>query len=367
MPKYSGEPDFRHGQHTRIGVLLANLGSPDEATTASVRRYLAEFLMDPRVVEVPRLLWRIILHGVILRIRPRRSAAAYQTVWEKEGSPLIRISKDQMRGVAERLQRRFGDHVAVDLAMRYGNPSVPDALARLNQQNVRQLLVLPLYPQYSAVTSASTFDAVAAVFTHKRWIPELRMINQYHDHPGYIQALARSVRDYWAEHGQGERLLLSFHGIPKRYLTNGDPYHCQCHKTARLLAAELQLDDTQWAVAFQSRLGREEWLRPYTGDTVEQWAKEGLQKIDSLCPGFSADCLETLEEMVVEYGDLFKEHGGDELRYIPCLNDADAHLDFLTHLILENLEPWASNIDALNSETEREASNRRAKALDSPV
>lgn len=367
MPKYSGEPRFRHGQRTRIGVLLANLGSPDEATTSSVRRYLAEFLMDPRVVEVPRLLWRIILHGVILRIRPSRSAKAYQTVWTDEGSPLICISREQTDGIRTRLKQRFGDDIKVELAMRYGNPSVPDALAKLNDQNVRNLLVLPLYPQYSAVTSASTFDAVAAVFTRKRWIPELRMINQYHDHPGYIAALAQSVRNYRHEHGQGERLLMSFHGIPKRYLINGDPYHCQCHKTARLLAAELGLKDSEWAISFQSRLGREEWLKPYTGETVEQWAKEGLKKIDTICPGFSADCLETLEEMIDEYGDLFKQHGGEQLNYIPCLNAADAHLDFLTELICTNIQTWTDALPTTNNETALVESKQRAAAMDSSI
>ncbi len=367
MPKFSGEPDFKHGQRTRIGVLLANLGSPDEATTKSVRRYLAEFLMDPRVVEVPRIIWRVILHGVILRIRPRRSAKAYQEVWGADGSPLISISRAQAQGVAVRLKQRFGDDINVELAMRYGNPSVSSALEKLNAKNTRHLLVLPLYPQYSAVTSASTFDAVAKVFTRKRWIPELRMINQYHDHPGYIKALAQSLKDYWNTHGRGERLLMSFHGIPKRYLTNGDPYHCQCHKTARLLAAELGLDESQWTVAFQSRLGREEWLRPYTADTVRQWGAEGLGKIDTICPGFSADCLETLEEMIMEYGDLFKEHGGGELRYVPCLNDTDMHLDFLTDLVSEHLQPWTDSVTTANQDANLDASRDRAAAMNSPV
>ncbi|MFK8029738.1 MAG: ferrochelatase [Gammaproteobacteria bacterium] len=367
MPKFSGEPRFKHGQRTRIGVLLANLGSPDEATTPSVRRYLAEFLMDPRVVEVPRILWRIILHGVILRIRPPRSARAYQTVWTEEGSPLISISREQTSGIRTRLKERFGDDIEVELAMRYGNPSVSSALQKLNDQNVRNLLVLPLYPQYSAVTSASTFDAVAAVFTRKRWIPELRMINQYHDHPGYIKALAQSVREYRQQHTPGERLLMSFHGIPKRYLINGDPYHCQCHKTARLLADELGLEDSEWAVSFQSRLGREEWLTPYTGDTVEQWAKEGLKTIDTICPGFSADCLETLEEMIEEYGDLFKEHGGDELRYIPCLNAADTHLDFLTELVCTHIQTWTNALPTTNNEAALLDSKQRAASMESNV
>lgn len=367
MPKYSGEPRFKHGKPSRIGVLVANLGSPDEATTRSVRKYLAEFLMDPRVVEAPRVIWRIILHGVILRVRPSRSAKAYQTVWGEDGSPLISISKAQAKGVAARLKERYGDDIVVELAMRYGNPSIPSALEKLNAQNVRNLLVLPLYPQYSGVTSASTFDAVAAVFTRKRWIPELRMINQYHDHPGYIAALTKSVRDYWQQHGRGERLLMSFHGIPKRYLVNGDPYHCQCHKTARLLANELELDDSQWKVSFQSRLGREEWLKPYTGETVEEWGNEGLKKIDTICPGFSADCLETLEEVIDEYGDLFKEHGGDELRYIPCLNDAESHLDFLTDLISANLSPWVDAITTTNNDAALLDSKQRAAAMDSTV
>ncbi|NNF17274.1 MAG: ferrochelatase, partial [Gammaproteobacteria bacterium] len=236
MPKYIGEPEFRHGAPEKIGVLVTNLGSPENCDTGSVRRYLAEFLADPRVVEVPRFLWRIILHGIILRFRPSRSAKAYAKVWTADGSPLIDIAARQKDGIEQRLRKVFGENVEVELAMRYGKPSVPDALERLNLKNVRKLLVYPLYPQYSAVTGASTFDAVAAVLTQKRWIPELHTINQYHDEPGYIDALATSVESHWEEHGRGERLLMSFHGVPRRYLLNGDPYHCQCHKTARLLA-----------------------------------------------------------------------------------------------------------------------------------
>jgi len=363
MPKFSGESEFRHSTPRRVGLLLTNLGSPDDPSTSSVRRYLNEFLMDPRVVEVPRLIWRMILSGVILRIRPRRSAKAYQKVWQNDGSPLISISKAQCAGVAQRIKARFGDDVVVDVAMRYGNPSIPDRLTALNQQNVRHLLVLPLYPQYSAVTSASTFDAVAKVFTRKRWLPELRMINHYHDHPGYISALADSVRAHWQEHGRGQRLLMSFHGIPQRYLRNGDPYHCQSHKTARLLAEALELDDNDWGIAFQSRLGREEWLRPYTSDMVEQWASEGLKKIDAICPGFSADCLETLEEMVMEYGDLFTEHGGESLHYIPCLNSNDTHLDFLTELAVSHMQPWLQQADTRSNTQELDAQRQRAVSL----
>lgn len=363
MPKYTGETGFHHNAPRRVGLLLTNLGSPDEPTTSAVRRYLAEFLMDPRVVEVPRLIWRMVLHGVILRIRPPRSARAYQKVWEKQGSPLISISKAQCEGIAKRMHEQFGDDVVVDLAMRYGNPSTPDTLAALNKQNVRHLLVLPLYPQYSAVTSASTFDAIAKVFTRKRWLPELRMINQYHDHPGYIAALAASVQTYWEKNGRAQKLLMSFHGIPMRYLKNGDPYHCQSHKTARLLAEALELQDDDWGISFQSRLGREEWLRPYTSDIVEQWAESGLKTIDTICPGFSADCLETLEEMVMEYGDLFIEHGGDALNYIPCLNADDMHLDFLTDLAISHMQPWLQQADHRSNSHALEAQSQRARSL----
>ncbi len=321
-----------------VGVLLLNLGTPDAPTPGAVRRYLAEFLWDPRVVEVPRPLWWLLLHGVILRTRPRRSAAAYRQVWdEREGSPLLSISRRQAGLLRERLAAAG---VRVELAMRYGNPSVADGLQRLRAAEVQRLLVLPLYPQYSATTTASTFDAVTSALRRWRAIPELRMVNGYHDDPLYIAALAQSVRDFWDDHGRPERLLLSFHGIPLEYAQKGDPYAGQCHTTARLLAEELRLRDGEWGLSFQSRLGRQEWLRPYTDETLEAWGRAGIGTVHTLCPGFAADCLETLEEIAVENREIFRRAGGGEYLYIPALNDRADHLDLLLGLVRRHSCGW---------------------------
>lgn len=362
MGRYQNEPEFRHDGPRRLGILITNLGTPDAAESGAVRRYLAEFLSDPRVVEIPRVLWWVILHGIILRVRPRRSAAAYRKVWGEDGSPLLTIAESQRAGLEEALARRVpGDHV-VALAMRYGNPSIPAVLETLRVQGVRRLLVLPMYPQYSATTTASTFDAIARVFMRRRWIPELRTINHYHDEPGYIDALAESVRAHWEQNGRGERLLFSFHGIPKRYLLNGDPYHCQCQKTARLVAGALGLDADDWTVSFQSRLGREEWLRPYTDHVLEEWGRGGGGDIDVICPGFSADCLETLEEVDIQYRELYRAAGGGVLRYIPALNDTRSHLSFVTELICRHLKGWPEADAPTDHERDR-ARLERALAL----
>lgn len=340
MARYLNESDYQHGSKVRLGIMLSNLGTPDSPTTGDVRRYLAEFLRDPRVVEVPRLIWLVVLHGVILRIRPSRSAAAYRKVWGAEGSPLLHISRKQRDGLARRLRASLGDRCEVVLAMRYGNPSIVSVLEALRAKNVRRLLVLPLYPQYSATTTASTFDEVTRILRRWRWLPELRFINQYHDEDGYVGAIAASIESHWQQHGRGERLLFSFHGIPRRYLDNGDPYHCQCHKTARLVAAKLSLQDDAWQLSFQSRLGREEWLRPYTDEVLTSWGGEALKRVDVVCPGFSADCLETLEEVAIQYRELFVEKGGGELRYIEALNSRDDHLDFLAGLVERHCQGW---------------------------
>lgn len=340
MSHYLGSEGFRHGTQEKLGVLVTNLGTPDAPEAAALRRYLKEFLWDPRVVEVPRPLWWLILNGVILRIRPRRSAEAYRTVWTEQGSPLLACARDQVAGIRERLADRLPAPVEVVLGMRYGNPSIPSALEQLHGQGVRRLLVLPLYPQYSASTTASTFDAVAATLMRWRWIPELRFIGRYHDEAGYIAALAASVREHWAAQGRGEHLVMSFHGVPRRYLDAGDPYHCQCVKTGRLLAERLDLEDGHWSVTFQSRFGREEWLKPYTDESIRALGRRGLRRIDVVCPGFSADCLETLEEIAVQNAAFFHEAGGEVLSYIPCLNTRADHLDFLAGLALRHLQGW---------------------------
>lgn len=322
---------------TSVGVLLANLGTPDAPTPRAVRRYLAEFLSDPRVVEMARLPWWLILHGIILRTRPRRSAKAYRKVWTEEGSPLLAFSRRQ----AEALQHSLAeDGVRVELAMRYGNPSIPSGLKKLHAAGVRRILVLPLYPQYSATTTASTFDAVTEELRKWRAIPELRMVHGYHDDPRYIAALAESVRDHRDEFGAPSRLLFSFHGIPLEYAQKGDPYAEQCLATAQLLAEELRLRVGEWAVSFQSRLGRQEWLKPYTSEVLAEWGRTGMESVHVLCPGFPADCLETLEEIAVENRAVFQEAGGGEFHYIGGLNDRPSHIFALTELARRHLAGW---------------------------
>lgn len=362
---YIGNEGFAHDSPERLGVLLINLGTPDAPTVPAVRRYLREFLSDPRVIEMPRWLWWPILQGILL-IRPPRSAHAYQTVWrdDADGSPLLHHSRRQLEALRSELGRRCAGPVVVELAMRYGNPSIPAAMANLRRENVRRLLVLPLYPQYSATTTASAFDRLSQVLQRERWLPELRFVNHYHDHEGYIRALANSIREHWEANGRGDKLLFSFHGIPRRYLLAGDPYYCECQKTARLVAAALGLDEDAWAVSFQSRVGREEWLRPYTDETVRELARAGVRRLDVISPGFSADCLETLEEIAMQNDGFFREAGGESLRYIPALNARPDHIRFLAELAMTHLQGWpeASRDWSRHAERERaEQAQRRAR------
>lgn len=336
-----------------MGVLLVNLGTPEAPTPSAVRRYLAEFLWDPRVVELPRPLWWLILHGVILRFRPARSAEAYQQIWTDKGSPLLLHSLAIADGVRSRLPEHFEGEVHVELAMSYGNPSIPDAIDRLSAANVTRIVVLPLYPQYSGTTTASVFDAVTRTLSRRRWVPELRFINQYHDYPEFIAAHAANINEYWTAHGRGNKLLFSFHGVPMETLLQGDPYHCQCHKTARLIADELGLADEEWILSFQSRVGRSQWLKPYTDETVTKLGQSGVERLDVVCPGFSADCLETLEEIAMQNAEFFADAGGGELRYIPALNERDDHVTFLTNLLVEQAGAWSP----------RTSSAERARAL----
>jgi len=340
---FKGVENFSHRQPDRLGVLITNLGTPDEPTPSALRRYLKEFLSDPRVVEVPRPIWWLILNGVILNIRPRRSAAAYRKVWTERGSPLLLHTQDQCTALREQLQQIHGDRVVVEFAMRYGNPSISSVLEKMQQQGVTQLLVLPLYPQYSGSTSGSTFDAVAADFMKRRWLPDLTFISHYHDFPPYIEAMAKHIEAYWADKGRADLLLLSFHGIPKRYLLNGDPYHCECFKTSRLLAERLGLDAGQYRTTFQSRFGREEWLKPYTDMTLKALPGEGITSVQVFCPGFSADCLETLEEIEEENREYFEHAGGQRYEYISALNAEPVHIDALAELVRPYLENWISS------------------------
>ena len=348
------------------GRLLVNLGTPDAATPAAVRSYLSEFLSDPRVIEVPPLIWWPILHGYILRTRPAKSARAYQKIWTDRGSPLLLHSMDIAESVQEKLAARLAGAVNVELGMVYGNPTIESALQKMHDQCVRRIVVLPLYPQYSGTTTASVFDNVTHALSRRRWIPELRFISHYHDAAGYISALAASVRDYWDINGRGDQLLISFHGVPKRTLASGDPYHCQCQKTARLIAEALELDDNAWQISFQSRVGREEWLRPYTDDTLKRLGSNKTGKIDIVCPGFAADCLETLEENAMQNAKLFTQSGGGELRYIPALNARDDHVAFLSRLIEKNVCGWpeASPDWSLSEATRKmEKSLQRAREM----
>lgn len=363
---YTGLAGHAHDSLPAAGVLLVNLGTPEAPTAAAVRPYLAEFLSDPRVIEYPAWLWKPILHGVILRVRPRRSAEAYARIWTPQGSPL-RVGSEALAGALQaELGRRRNGPIRVALAMRYGRPDVAGTIARLQAEGVRRLLVLPLYPQYSATSTGSVLDAVADAVKGLRWPPELRTVNDYHDAPGYIEALAASVEAHWTAHGRGERLLLSFHGIPERYVRNGDPYFCQCQASARLLRERLGLDETEVQVSFQSRVGRERWLQPYTDATVHRLAAEGVRRLDVISPGFAVDCLETLEEIAMQNRDFFLEAGGEALRYIPALNAEPAHVTALADLVLRHGAGWDEfdpGYDGLARRAALIAANERACAM----
>ena len=337
--RFRPEPAHRHGQPSRSAVLLVNLGSPDEPTAGAVRRYLAEFLSDPRVVEIPRAVWLPLLHGVILRTRPARSAAKYASVWQPEGSPLALWTRRQTASLAAELSGTHPD-LLVRHAMRYGNPSIPSVLDALRAEGATRVLVLPLYPQYAAATTASVADAVMHWAQRARRQPELRFIGEYHDEPGYIDALAARLSAHWAAQGRGDRLVLSFHGVPERSLTLGDPYHCQCHVTARLLAQRLELAPGQMLVTFQSRFGKAKWLEPYTEPTLRQLAAQGVKSVDVMCPGFVADCLETLEEIDQEARAAFLQAGGERFSYVPCVNDEPSFIRALSQLVQRHLQGW---------------------------
>lgn len=324
----------------RTGILLANLGTPDDPTPASLRRYLREFLSDPRVVEAPRWLWWLILNLAVLPFRPRRSAALYRSIWTAEGSPLLVTTLRQAAALQRRLNDLGAAHVAVEVGMRYGRPSIAGALRRLAAAGCTRLLVLPLYPQYSGSTTGSTFDAVAQELCRWRAVPELRTVRSYATDPGYLDALAASIREHWQLHGRGQRLLVSFHGIPVRYAEAGDPYPAECRATAAALAERLELREGEWQLTFQSRFGREPWLEPYTDETLRAWGRSGLGPVDTVCPGFAADCLETLEEMAITNREIFEQAGGTEYRYIPALNDRPDHIEALGRLAVEQLAGW---------------------------
>jgi ferrochelatase len=366
MPAFESTPQYEHGLPESLGVLLINLGTPDAPTPSAVRSYLNEFLSDPRVVEFPRIPWWLVLHGYILRTRPAMSARAYSKIWTDKGSPLLLHSQDIANAVAEKLSARLSGSVNVELGMVYGNPSIRAALQNLHDRCARRIIVLPLYPQYSNTTTGSAYESVTRNLLLRRWIPDFHFVNHYHDAAGYISALAASVRDYWDINGRGDKLLMSFHGVPQRTLRDGDPYHCQCQKTGRLLADTLELDADDWHLSFQSRVGREEWLRPYTDETLQQWASKKTGTVDVVCPGFAADCLETLEEIELQNSERYNAAGGGELRYIPALNARDDHIAFLGRLIEKNVSGWPeASSDWSLSETARllDKSLQRAREM----
>ena len=361
---YLPEPPYRHGATPKTGVVLVNLGTPEAATPAAVRAYLKEFLSDPRVVEIPRLAWWLILNGVILNVRPKQSAKKYARIWTAAGSPLRVHTDRQAKLLRDLLGEQLGSPFEVAWAMRYGTPSIAAALAGLKVAGCDKILVLPLYPQYAASTTGATYDAVARYLTRVRNVPSVRLVRDFHDHPAYIAALAASVREYWAEHGKPERLVMSFHGLPQYTLERGDPYHCECHVTARLLAEALGLKTEEWQLTFQSRFGRTQWLQPYTSVTLSQLARQGKQRVDVVCPGFVSDCLETLEEIGIEAREAFLTAGGRELHLIPCLNERPDWIQALAALACSHLGDWVSkDWDARLQATKAQASAQRATAM----
>lgn len=331
----------------RTAVLLINLGTPDAPTAPALRRYLREFLSDPRVVELPRILWWPILHGIVLNVRPRRSAERYAAIWTDEGSPL-KVHTQRQTKLLRGLLGDTGHPVRVEYAMRYGQPSLPAALDKLTAEGCTRILLLPLYPQYSAGTTATVFDAAARWAATRRNQPELRTVRSFSDDAGYIEALAASVRRHWARHGKPDasyRLLLSFHGIPAKAVALGDPYRDECLTTGKLLARALNLDETTCLICFQSRFGFAQWLSPYTAETLQSLGRQGVKRVDVLCPGFPADCLETLEEIAIEGRQLFTDAGGSDYHAIPCLNEDDEWIRALTKLTLRYLQGWPTRAD----------------------
>ncbi len=336
---FAKEPAFDHARRPTTGVLIVNLGTPEAPTAPALRRYLGQFLADPRVVEIPKLLWWPILHGIILRVRPAKSAHKYASIWMKEGSPL-RVWTERLGTLLQGYLGERGHKVTVKTAMRYGQPSIAAQLDALKAEGATRVLVLPLYPQYSGATTASVMDDVFAWGRTVRQIPELRFINHFHDDPRYIEALADSVRQHWLKEGRPDKLFMSFHGMPERTLHLGDPYHCECHKTARLLAERLGLSKDQYVVAFQSRFGRARWLQPYAEPTLRELGKAGTKRVDVICPAFVSDCIETLEEIAMEGKQAFLSSGGESFHYIACLNDNPAWLKALSELCGQHMQGW---------------------------
>ena len=330
--KFVGEEDFKHQNRQKTGVLICNLGTPETYKTKDVRRFLRQFLSDGRVIEIPKIIWWFILNGIILTLRPSKSAKLYKSVWTKEGSPLLVLSKK----LTEKLKKSVGDSCEVELAMRYGNPSMESALMSLKNKNCRKLIVIPMFPQYSGTTTGSIFDEVARVLSKWRWVPSLSFVNSYHDHPEYINALAESLSNH-IKNNSPQKIIFTYHGIPKRNFDLGDPYQCYCQKTTRLVAEKLNLEDDTYITTFQSRFGPAEWLKPYTSDTMGELPLQEVKNVLVVAPAFSVDCLETIEEIDQENKEIFLKAGGEKFTYAPCLNDSSGQVNLLKAIIDKHL------------------------------
>ena len=341
--KYIGSQNF--GQHPKntVGILITNLGTPAAPTKTALKIYLREFLSDPRVIEIPRLVWWFILNFIILNIRPARSAEAYSTVWTEEGSPLLVNTRNQAEGLKNALSSKYGDEIAVDFGMRYGEPSIESAIKELESIGIQKLLVLPLYPQYSGPTTGSTFDAIAKFFVKQRWIPEVRFVSSYHDHPAYIEAIASQIEKHRSKYGESDMLIFSYHGEPQSYMEAGDPYFHQCQKTSELLVKKLNLEADKYLTTFQSRFGPREWLQPYTDETLKDLPNKQVESVQIICPGFASDCLETIEEINVENRQYFLDAGGKKYEYIPCLNSESVHINALSKLVTDKCKGWIND------------------------
>ena len=370
--RFIGQSSYSHGQSGKVGILITNLGTPERPDKKALRKYLKEFLSDRRVVEIPRVIWWLILNGIILNVRPKASAKLYQSVWTEQGSPLYVYTQAQCESLKHAIEKDWlnGQSIAessiiVEFAMRYGKPAIGETIAEMQRQGVDRLFVLPLYPQYAGSTSGSTFDAVAAQLQKMRWVPELRFANHYCDSPKYINACADNIRKHWETTPRAEKLVFSFHGVPKFSLDQGDPYYCQCQKTARLIVETLGLDDDDYITTFQSRFGRAEWLQPYNDKTLVALAEQGVKSVDIFCPGFSSDCLETLEEIAVQNKQLFIDAGGLDYRYIPALNATAKHIDAIKEIIELKTADWLEDASTRHSNVE-DNHNRanRQKALE---
>ena len=337
--KYEGEKNYKHGKKEKIGILITNLGTPDKPNKEALKTYLKEFLSDPRIIEIPKLIWQPILRLIILNLRPQKVVKLYKSIWKKEGGPLLLMLQKQKKGI-QKTFKKSSKNLEIEIGMRYGNPSIKLGLENLRSKRCRKILVLPLYPQYCAATTGSTFDKVTEILRKWRWIPEIRFVNNYFEESMYIECLVKSIKESWKKDGKTQKLIFSYHGVPKKYLLKGDPYYCFCQKTTRLVAERMKLKKKDYITTFQSKFGPGEWLQPYTDKTLEELPKKGIKKIHILSPGFSSDCLETLEELEVQNKENFLSSGGERYNYIKCLNDDPQHLKMLGFLILNHIKGW---------------------------